>query len=200
MKDRPTGIRLDLNLSSEKGVKNCEFLKFLKNYDRRCEHLVKPVKYFAVKHRIIRTGSLPHFNSYTIVLMVVFFLQSKDILPSVASLQQDVPEQICEGCNFAFDKERRSCGENHPELSISQLLLEFFQFYIRFVFSQDMVSPLTGTTARKIQMFRNDDVVVQDPFEVGRNVAGNVNQINMAHILSAFKHGVNVLKDITDSR
>ena len=132
--------------------------------------------------------------------MVVFFLQSKDILPSVASLQQDVPEQICEGCNFAFDKERRSCGENHPELNISQLLLEFFQFYIRFIFSQDLLSPLTGTTARKIQMFRNDDVVVQDPFEVGRNVAGNVNQINMAHILSAFKHGVNVLKDITDSR
>ena len=61
--------------------------------------------------------------------MVVFFLQSKDILPSVASLQQDVPEQICEGCNFAFDKERRSCGENHPELNISQLLLEFFQFW-----------------------------------------------------------------------
>ena len=43
------------------------------------------VKYFAVKHRIIRTGSLPHFNSYTIVLMVVFFLQSKDILSGLTA-------------------------------------------------------------------------------------------------------------------
>ena len=163
MTDQLTGINFDVNASTYKGVKNSEFLYFYKNFDPRCESLVRIVKYFNIKHRIIGSGLGQHFNSYTTVLMVVFFLQSRDILPSVASLQDNVPEDICEGANFAFDKERRSSSANSQ--SIMELLLEFFQFYAEFDFSTAMICPLIGSTVVKEEIFRQDEVVVRDPFE-----------------------------------
>ena len=194
MRDKLTGVSIDVNASSYKGVKNSEFLYFCKNFDPRCEQLGKIVKYFAIKHRIIGTGLGHHFNSYTIVLMVIFFLQSKDILPSVASLQHDVPEDICEGANFAFNKERRWSSVNSQP--VTELLLEFFQFYAEFDFSTAMVCPLTGSIVEKEEMFREDEVVVRDPFEVERNVGRYVSRVTREYLVSCYRRGGRVLSRI----
>ena len=114
------------------GVKNSELLRFWKNYDRRCEFIVRFVKYFGRRYQVTGGGLGHHLNSYALVLMVIFFLQTKDILPSVASLQDDVPEDICESWNCAFNRERKTSTNNTQ--SITELLMEFFQFYNDFDF------------------------------------------------------------------
>ena len=218
IKDRRTGIQCDVNSSSAMGVKNSQFLNFCKNYDRRVEQLVKIVKYFACKHGIIGSGIGPHFNSYTVVVMVIFFLQSKDVLPSVASLQEDIPEDICENWNFAFDKDKKTSSEN--DQPISELFLEFFRFYVSFPFSSEVVSPFVGTPvkkeviqsgewpltkldplnigclSKKLQTCR--EVVIQDPFELSKNLARNVSSARLAHLISSFQYAVGIIESVID--
>ena len=214
IKDRRTGIRCDVNSSSAMGVKNSQFLNFCKNYDRRVEQLVKIVKYFAYKHGIIGSGIGPHFNSYTVVVLVIFFLQSKHVLPTVASLQEDIPEDFCENWNFAFNKDRKTSLEN--DQPISELLLEFFRFYASFPFSTDVVSPNVGTAvnkqmieagegpwdnkieslSRKLNIYK--EVVIQDPFELSKNLSKNVSSSRLAHLISSCQYGVNIIEAVID--
>ena len=219
IKDRRTGIRCDVNSSSSMGVKNSQFLNFCKNYDRRVEQLVKIVKYFAYKHGVIDSGIGPHFNSYTVVVMVIFFLQSKLILPTVASLQKDIPEDICENWNFAFDKDKKRSSENNEP--ISELLLEFFRFYASFPFSSEVISPNVGIPVSKqiiqsgewpLDMSDPDkkigslgkklkthkEVVIQDPFELSKNLSKNVSSSRLAHLISSCQFGVNIIESVID--
>ena len=211
IKDRRTGIRCDVNTSSEKGVRNSEFLHFCKNYDKRVDQLVKIVKYFSLRHEIISSGVGSHFNSYTVVIMVIFFLQTKDILPSVGSLQEAVPEDIVENCNFAFSREMKHRSDNNQQ--ISELLMEFFQFYVNFSFSTEIICPLAGrpvekerflsceelppallgSTNNKLKTYKK--VVVQDPFELSRNLAQNVTSSSLDHLISSFQFGVSILEE-----
>jgi len=203
IKDRRTGTRCDVNTSSVKGVKNSEFLKFCKNYDKRVDQLVKIVKYFAIKHGIISSGVGSHFNSYTVVIMVMFFLQSKDILPSVASFQEDVPEELFENCNFSFNKEKQTSSDNNQD--ISELLVEFFHFYECFPFSSEVICPRVGRAVKKEhlqsdemekkKLQTNKDIVVQDPFELAKNLAQNVSHTRLAQLISAFEFGSRVLSE-----
>ena len=188
LQDQLTGISVDLNPSSFMGVKNSELLRFWKNYDRRCDLLVKIVKHFAFVHQITGRGMGHHLNSYALVLMVIFFLQTKDILPSVASLQEDVPEDICESWNCAFNRERKTSTNNTQ--SITELLMEFFQFYIDFDFSTMGVCPYNGQVEEKTEARA---LVVKDPFELTRNVTGNVDSSHLGHTISCFKFAVSVL-------
>ena len=209
IKDRRTGIKCDVNTSSVKGVKNSEFLNFCKNYDIRVDQLVKVVKFFSIKHGAISSGLGSHFNSYTVVIMVIFFLQSKDILPSVASLQESVPEDIFENSNFAFNKEKKTSSDLINYQNISELLTEFFKFYASFSFSSEVISPLLGRSVRKesfqsgeglpaalagCQLKTEKHLVIQDPFELSKNLGQNVSYSRLAHLISLFEFAVSVLK------
>ena len=130
-----------------------EFLRFCRLYDTRVDQLVSFVKYFSIKNDIIGSGSGVHLNSYTVVLMVIFFLQHQNILPSVEDLQINMREDLCCGWNFAFNKEYEfvtDIGNNSS--NVSKLLTDFFRFYIHFPYETHIICLLVGQPVKRSQV------------------------------------------------
>ena len=198
--DSQTGILCDINPSSKMGVKNSEFLKFCRLYDPRVDELVSFVKYFAIKHKIIGRGPGDHLNSYTIALMVIFFLQRRNILPPVEALQKRRPEELYRGWNIGFNKEFKMNRRNNS--NVAELLVAFFEYYIHFPYTKHVICPLTGKQISKNSIKQNYELpdvilksrtfemkkdmldlgkilVVQDPFELSKNVASSVSESSL---------------------
>lgn len=216
IQDRKTGIHCDVNCSCEMGVKNSEFLKFCRLYDARVDQLVSFVKLFAIKYDIIGRGPGDHLNSYTVVLLVLFFLQHENILPSVEVLQRNIEDELCCGWNFAFNEEFVMDKGNSS--SVLNLLVSFFTFYINFPFKTHIICPLVGKPVKKYNLKYSYDLpdvlsmsptfgrkkdklelnkclVVQDPFELTKNISSSVSERSLDHMVKVFRKGFKVLAE-----
>ena len=135
--------------------------------------------------------------------MVIFFLQHQNILPSVEDLQINMGEDLCCGWNFAFNKEYEfvtDIGNNSS--NVSKLLTDFFRFYIHFPYETHIICLLVGQPvkrynlkysfnmpnilsespsfgSKKDKLKLNKILVVQDPFELAKNVARSVSKSNI---------------------
>jgi len=98
------------------------------------------------------------------------------------------------------------------------LLLQFFQFYVNFPF-ENVICPLVGQSIKKTSMRQgiglpkvlegapsfgrkgeklelNKALIVQDPFELSRNVGHAVSRNRLAHMLKEFKTAAMLIKDL----
>ena len=215
LKDRRTSIKCDIQNSSKMGVRNsggrenvgfsvfiigfffAEFLKCCNDAEERFLPLVCIVKYICIEHGILGSGLGSHINSYTLVLLVLFFLQNKKLIPSVQHLQQDIEEEFIDSWNFAFCRKKIEAKLNQSEkFSVSELLYQFFDFYATFDYGSLMISPLAGFPLKKYnvkhgldlpsclarntnfcrtrcQLNTKTELVLQDPFEVSHFNACN---------------------------
>ena len=207
LRDGVTGIRCDINATTRMGVLNSRYIKFCASFDPRARILMMVVKCFSTKHRLIGGGKSGHLNSYTLVLMVIFFLQTRGVLHPLHILQ-DVPglqQQIINDYNFAFSGDTRAlptlCQNSD---SIVELLEAFFQYFSSFPFKVLAISPLAGEPVSLLgllhgaplppslqdrNIFRGQQrlrldraLVVQDPFEVRRNVAQGVSHKHLLNL------------------
>ena len=213
--DRRTGVSCDINLACGMGVRNSRCLKFMSSLDERCVKLVLVIKYFCMKYGIIGSGPGKHLNSYTVNLMTIFFLQMKDILPSIKKLQENVEADIYNNWNFAFNKDYVHCQSNKQDVSI--LFKEFFKFYKKFPFTTHVICPLIGKPIKRYSLkfgFElpevlslspkfgkkneklecNSSLVIQDPFELTRNVAAVVNDDFVNSMIETFDRAYRTLK------
>jgi len=218
MFDRKSKIKIDINVTCEIGVKNSKFLNYCRLLDDRCEQLVRIIKYFCYCHQITGSGPGTHFTNYSIVLMVIFYLQVKEILPSVEVLQYGIQKEYCDHCpcgwNLAFNKMYKH--ENKCKESLRELVRGFFHFYKGFSFETQVVCPLVGYSISKLRMKHGFDlispalehtphfgkkkqklelnkmVVIQDPFELTRNTAAAVDK-NIEEFTQKMRHGFKVI-------
>jgi len=219
LRDRLTRINCDINVVSCMGVRNTHFLAFCAEQDERFMPLVSILKYFCREQGVTSSGKGDHLNSYTMVLMVIFFLQGKGILYSLEVLQKGVEEEEVDGWNVAFNKDFSQLPElKDNKSSVYKLLLQFFKFYIDFPFDH-VICPLVGQKVKKYNMRQgiylpnvlekapnfgrkgekielNKAIVVQDPFELTRNVAQAVSRPRLDHMLGEFSRAVRLLDDL----
>ena len=163
------------------------------------------VKYFCCKHGISGSGPGSHLNSYSVVLMVMFFLQKMQQIPSIETLQSNVTEDLCERWNFAFNRDFVNVSNGVTSMTIGNLLKEFFLFYWKFPYETQTICPLVGRPVKKYNMKYglnlpkvledsphfgkhkeklelNKPLVIQDPFELTRNVTGPVDASHLGRI------------------
>ncbi|XP_031634243.1 uncharacterized protein LOC116347682 [Contarinia nasturtii] len=90
-----------------------------------------------------------HFTGYVVTLLVIFYLQIAKKLPSILSLQTNQVMKCGENMvNFSKPKNVAICKDR-----IRDLLIGFFEYYWKFDFFNQIISPFEG---REIsQMFRN---------------------------------------------
>ena len=204
-RDKLTGINCDVNVVSCLGVRNTKYLAFCTELDNRVSPLVCVIKYFCKVQEIISSGPGDHMNSYTLVLMVIFFLQKRGILHPLEVLQQGVDSDEVNGWNFAFCRDFSKLPELRPNpSSLLNLLLQFFTFYVNFSYGDNIVCPLVGWTVKKCnlnqgtkdQLELDRPLVVQDPFELTRNVGHAVSRQRLKHMLAEFSRAVELLEDL----
>jgi len=223
--DRVTGARCDLNLISRMGIGNSVWLRSCAESDRRVRSLILLVKFFCARQGLTGHGRGDHLNGYTVVLMAIFFLQTRQLLHPLALQQRVEGDQLLIiGWNFAFCSDRGklpSLPQVHS--SLMELLVDFFRFYSGFSFSTEAVCPLEGdillryslehgaflpSSIRSSKTFRDQTVkikwdtplVVQDPFELNRNVAEKVSMLRLNRLVNLFSNAGDLLYKITEEQ
>ena len=220
VKDTNTEIDCDINVVNRMGVKNSEYLAFCIGQDVRIHQLSRIIKYFCEVQDILGSGRGDHFNSYTLVMMIIFFLQSWKILHPVSVLQDIVPPEEINGWNFAFCQDMSRLPDLEGNKStVSWMLYNFFKFYRDFNYNKLIICPWIGRPVKKCEFdfmkshpkkdtidstFINKSarlemysaVTVQDPFELDRNVGQNVSGARLMYLKKEFTTAARLSKDL----
>ncbi|XP_075977159.1 speckle targeted PIP5K1A-regulated poly(A) polymerase-like [Anticarsia gemmatalis] len=192
----PTKCYCDVNFKSPAGVQNSELIAALLHMDsrKRALPLAILIKYWSKVNKISGTNLLA---SYALTLMVVFYLQVMNILPSVVDMQRNSPPHLIDNWNTAFSRDFLMKTDNDDTLY--ELAGGFFKCYANLNFNENIISPFMGRLIQKKLFQELHDVpkefdlyahnvradlckplnivapfCVQDPFELSRNTSASV--------------------------
>ena len=221
VKDRITGIRCDLNACTRMGVVNSAWVRLCTDWHPTIRHLLLVVKVFSMRHGLTGSGRGDHLTSYCLTVLVIFFLQTKSILHPVTVLQEvsDLPEVQIMGYNFSFCRDQALLPPlQQPSIPpLPSLLRDFFVYFSEFTFGSKAVCPLLGEPVllfslrngtflhprlagcskgkSKDRLKTEKVMVVQDPFELRRNIAANVSAPRLSRIVRTFEEAAKLLKE-----
>ncbi|ELU05986.1 hypothetical protein CAPTEDRAFT_208596 [Capitella teleta] len=145
--DRISNVECDININNQVGIRNTHLLSAYSQMDARIVPLVKTVKRWA-RAQNINDASQGSVSSYSLVLMVLHYLQYGCSPPVIPSLQQKYPHKF----NSDQDIRRITLNDELPtytspnEQSIGELFLGFLEYYaVIFDFESDCISVRLGT-------------------------------------------------------
>ena len=161
-----------------------------------------------MKRGIVGSGPGDHLNSYSIILMTMFYLQVKQLLPPVEDLQQGVQEDIINDWNFSYDINYSL--KKRSRADVTTLMKGFFNFYKNYLFETHVICPLIGRPIKKYNLKYgynlpkclsqspkfgkkqekldcNKILVIQDPFELTRNVSSIVSERLVRFMVAVFE-------------
>ncbi|CAN9513298.1 unnamed protein product [Ophioblennius macclurei] len=172
-------LEFDLNVNNTVGIRNTFLLRSYAYADLRIRPLILVIKKWA-RHNQINDASKGTLSSYTLVLMVLHYLQTlKD--PVLPSLQRDFPDCFDPGLDLddVPDRSKRI----PPYLSrnwssLGELFLGFLKYYAtEFRWEKQVISVREARTFPKTSFheWRNKYICVEEPFERS-NVARAVHE------------------------
>ena len=177
---RNNKVVCDLHISNKLPIFNSELLHFLGKMDSRIKPLVLTLCYWARSLGFIKRT---FFSNYTFTLLVIFYLQNADppILPPIQHLIDHAEySRISEGWQTAFATEMGLKPKLKNTKTLKELLNNFFEFYWKFDFVQNIISPNSGkvlpvkavrdSTVEKMKEFEISSLNVQDPFMLSKNL------------------------------
>jgi len=212
VKDRVSALWCDLSTSSRMAVVNSAFVRFCCEVEPRARALLVVVKVLGERGSLTGSGRGDHLSSYCLTILVIFYLQVRGLLHSVAQLQgvQGLQEELIEGYNFAFCRDLAQLPPlaTSPD-TVADLLRGFLAYFARFTFGNQAVCPLVGepvltyslrngaflppsleayAAGRARDRLKMDKVmVVQDPFELRRNIGARVSPRRLRRLVQVFR-------------
>ncbi|XP_068559329.1 poly(A) RNA polymerase GLD2 [Cebidichthys violaceus] len=201
-REKGSDLEFDLNINNTVGIRNTFLLRSYAYADLRIRPMILVVKKWA-RHNQINDASKGTLSSYTLVLMVLHYLQTlkEPVLPS---LQRDYPE-----CFYhLMDIDMVPEGPKHipryisrNQSSLGELLLGFLKYYATdFRWDKQVISIREAKALPKnnSQAWRNKYICVEEPFE-RNNVARAVHEkIKFDKIKAEFAQSCRILQDRKD--
>ncbi|CAH0381406.1 unnamed protein product [Bemisia tabaci] len=175
-----TFIECDLSTDNTAAIYMSELLYLLGYIDWRVRPLVFTVRWWAKEVMLTNSPHPGHWiTNFSLTLLVIFFLQRENILPSLDFLMKTAgPEddRVTEdgiNCTFLRDLSKLPQPEQKNSKSLAELLLRFFEFYSTFDFATKAVSINLGTTINKPEPVA--PMFIINPLERLLNVTKNMN-------------------------
>lgn len=178
-REKGSDLEFDLNVNNTVGIRNTFLLRSYAYADLRIKPIILVVKKWA-RHNQINDASKGTLSSYTLVLMVLHYLQTRNE-PVLPSLQRDYPECF----NPLLDINAVPEGPKHippyisrNQSSLGELLLGFLKYYATdFRWDKQVISVREARTLPKnnSKEWRNKYICVEEPFE-RNNVARAVHE------------------------
>uniref|UniRef100_A0A7N6C392 polynucleotide adenylyltransferase n=1 Tax=Anabas testudineus TaxID=64144 RepID=A0A7N6C392_ANATE len=178
-REKGSDLQFDLNVNNTVGIRNTFLLRSYADADLRIRPMILVVKKWA-RHHQINDASKGTLSSYTLVLMVLHYLQTLKE-PVVPSLQRDYPECF----NPFMDIDIVPEGPKHippykstNQSSLGDLFRGFLRYYATdFRWDKQVISVREARALPKInsQEWRNKYICVEEPFE-RNNVARAVHE------------------------
>ncbi|XP_008279697.1 poly(A) RNA polymerase GLD2 [Stegastes partitus] len=201
-RERGSDLEFDLNINNTVGIRNTFLLRSYAYADLRIRPMILVIKKWA-RHNQINDASKGTLSSYTLVLMVLHYLQTlkEPVLPS---LQRDYPECFSHFMEIDMVPEGPKrvppyLSRNHS--SLGELLLGFLRYYAtEFRWDKEVISVREARALPKTNSkeWTNKYICVEEPFE-RNNVARAVHEkIKFDAIKAEFAESYRILRDRKD--
>ncbi|XP_061875526.1 poly(A) RNA polymerase GLD2 isoform X2 [Colius striatus] len=185
-RDKVSCVEFDLNVNNIVGIRNTFLLRTYAYVENRVRPLVLVVKKWASFHKI-NDASRGTLNSYSLVLMVLHYLQTlpEPILPS---LQKNYPESFDPSMQLQFVHRAPRIippYQSKNASSLGDLLIGFFEYYAtEFDWSHQMISVREAKALPRPDgiEWRNKFICVEEPFD-GTNTARAVHEKQKFNII-----------------
>ncbi|XP_058851572.1 poly(A) RNA polymerase GLD2 isoform X3 [Acipenser ruthenus] len=178
-RDKVSGVEFDLNVNNVVGIRNTFLLRTYAFIENRVRPLILVVKKWA-RHHGINDASRGTLSSYSLVLMVLHYLQTLPE-PVIPCLQKEYPECFNSAMQLHLVHEGpRNVPQYHSKnrSTIGDLLLGFLKYYAT-VFNWDkcMISVREAKALPKpgSNEWKNKFICVEEPFD-GSNTARAVHE------------------------
>ncbi|CAB3407068.1 unnamed protein product [Caenorhabditis bovis] len=155
-------ITVDLNANNSVAIKNTHLLCYYSSYDWRVRPLVSVVKEWA-KRKGINDANKSSFTSYSLVLMVIHYLQCGTTPAVLPNLQKLYPHRFSNkldvrSLNITTSLENPT-SEFQPEgedtATLGQLLIGFLNYYAnKFDYDRDAISIRQGQKIERASVAR----------------------------------------------
>ncbi|KAK6039534.1 PAP/25A associated domain protein [Cooperia oncophora] len=143
-------ITVDLNANNSVAIKNTHLLCYYSSFDWRVRPLVSVVKEWA-KRKGINDANRSSFTSYSLVLMVIHYLQCGTEPGVLPSLQQMFPRRFANKCDVRTLNVTLPLDPPSPEWqyadksTLGELLIGFLDYYAnKFDYDRDAISVRLG--------------------------------------------------------
>jgi DNA polymerase sigma len=211
--DEKENLCVDISLNCNGLPKNLQLFKIYDEIDSRFKVLVLIIKYW-VKQRGIDKGTVNErmINSYTYVLLLIYFLQIQQppILPSSESLSEQVNRmnEIEKG-QMEYTKKEKSTKETSitdklaltsmtdmnllstscNTKSVGELLVDFLEFYgFEFNYNEEVICPRKGyPLTKKEKEWEKCLVGIEDPIHTQLNKGNTLLSWCFEGIINEFK-------------
>ncbi|XP_019956470.1 poly(A) RNA polymerase GLD2 isoform X2 [Paralichthys olivaceus] len=201
-KDKDSDLDFDLNINNTVGIRNTFLLRSYAYADLRIRPLILVIKKWAWHHQI-NDASKGTLSSYTLVLMILHYLQTLNE-PVLPSLQRDHPECF----NPLMDINMVPEGPKHippyisrNQSSLGDLLVGFLKYYAtNFRWDKQVISIREARAFPKnnSKEWRNKYICVEEPFE-RNNVARAVHEkFKFDTIKAQFAESFRILQERKD--
>ncbi|XP_035166208.1 poly(A) RNA polymerase GLD2 [Oxyura jamaicensis] len=178
-RDKVSCVEFDLNVNNFVGIRNTFLLRTYAYIEKRVRPLVLVVKKWASFHDI-NDASRGTLNSYSLVLMVLHYLQTlpEPILPS---LQKNYPESFDPTMQLHLIHQVPCTIPpylSNNESSLGDLLIGFFKYYAtEFDWNHQMISVREAKAIPRPDgiAWRNKFICIEEPFD-GTNTARAVHE------------------------
>ncbi|KAL5010833.1 hypothetical protein ScPMuIL_013138 [Solemya velum] len=185
---KASSLECDLAFKNPSASQMSELLYFFGEIDDRVRPLVATVKEWAHAKNLTRSNPGPWPSNFTLIMMVLFFLQSRrqPILPTFNHLHRLAGQDeriVIDGINFSFTTNLSRLPVTQNDEGLGELLMEFFNFYTTFDFTKYALSLNDGSATSKPD---SAPLYIPNLFELGHNVSRNIND---SHLLG-LRHGM----------
>ncbi|KAH8366686.1 hypothetical protein KR084_011850 [Drosophila pseudotakahashii] len=171
-------LEVDLSMSNLTGFYMSELLYMFGEMDARVRPLTFSIRRWAQSCGLTNPSPGRWISNFSLTCLVMFFLQQlrQPILPTIGALAkaaQPEDSRLTEdgiNCTFARDVERVGFRSRNQS-SLSELLLQFFEFYSQFDFHNRAISLNEG---RPLSKPDHSAMYIVNPLEQLLNVSKNV--------------------------
>lgn len=131
----PTQIGIDVSFNNQDEPRRSQLVGYMLRLDKRARNLA-----FLVKYWLNVMGQI-NLRNHGCLLLVIFYLQQKHVLPSVESLQRNATPYMIDEWDYSFDKLKYHSQNTD---SLRSIIGGFFTFYSEFDFENYIVSAYAG--------------------------------------------------------
>lgn len=211
-KDRVHNLEVDLNFNNCVGIKNTHLLFCYSQLDWRLRPLVLVTKLWAQYHNINNAKNMT-ISSYSLVLMVIHFLQcavSPPVLPCLHELYPDKFHFLHRTNDFGCVDMNETIApfDSQNNQTLGQLFLEFLQYYSNFNYSQFAISIRTGALipieyCRQAKSIKNDihqwkELCIEEPFDLTNTARSVYDSDTFERVKLVFVSSFKILQETLD--
>uniref|UniRef100_A0A914P7N8 PAP-associated domain-containing protein n=1 Tax=Panagrolaimus davidi TaxID=227884 RepID=A0A914P7N8_9BILA len=191
------GLKADININNVAGIYNTHFIHHYSRQDKRFPALYLVIHHFGLNAGInsAKDGTL---NSYSLVLLVIHYLQCACQPPILPNLQEACPDifnaQVpIENLRF-FKNEYSFKTDNHADCTA--LLMGFFAYYAGFKFDKYGISIRRGRVFQKntlpAETCSKYMIFIEDPFD-HNNTARSISREGYERIKTSIRRADEIL-------